>query len=116
MVTGTTASQTITLENSVGPGTILIGNRDLGGTAFEVLIGTSNLNVNSHTRTDIFRTLTTTSTFLTTAVWTLFGTTQTGGGGTVPEPGSLALVLPMIGGLLFARRQRRPRAARAMAA
>jgi tetratricopeptide (TPR) repeat protein len=38
---------------------------------------------------EIFRTVTTTSTFLTTAVYTLFGVLQ--GGGTVPEPASLAL-------------------------
>ena len=108
VVTSSTSSLITTLEDTIGPGTIIIGNRDLGGTVFEVLAGTTNVNINSHTRTDIFRTLTTTSTFLTTAVWTLFGTTQTGGGGggTVAEPGTLALALPMIGLLIASRRRR----------
>ncbi|MBK9064362.1 MAG: hypothetical protein IPL89_14380 [Acidobacteria bacterium] len=43
--------QTVTLEDTVGPGTIIIGDRDNGGTAFEVLAGTTNLNINTHTQT-----------------------------------------------------------------
>jgi hypothetical protein len=35
----------VTFEDSIGPATIIIGDRDNGGTAFEVLAGTTNLNV-----------------------------------------------------------------------
>ena len=52
-VTGTQVTQAVTLENTIGPGTIIIGNRDIGGTAFDVLAGTTNLNVNTDTHTDI---------------------------------------------------------------
>jgi hypothetical protein len=45
------SAQTITLEDAIGPATIIVGNRDNGGTAFEVLAGTSNTNVNTHTAT-----------------------------------------------------------------
>ena len=65
-------AQTITLEDTIGPGTIIIGNRDnviptppggcidtqallpsdmVSGRCFRVLSGTSNLNVNTHTQT-----------------------------------------------------------------
>ncbi len=37
----------VTLEDTIGPGTIIIGDRDNGGTAFEVLAGTTNVNVNT---------------------------------------------------------------------
>ena len=43
--------QTVTLEDTIGPGTIIIGNRDNGGIAFQVLAGTANLNTNTHTET-----------------------------------------------------------------
>ena len=43
--------QTIVLEDTVGPGTIIIGNRDNGGVVFQVLAGTANLNTNTHTET-----------------------------------------------------------------
>jgi hypothetical protein len=52
-VLGSTSTQVVTLEDTIGPGTIIIGNRDIGGTAFAVLAGTSNLNVNTHTQTEI---------------------------------------------------------------
>ena len=63
---------TITMEDSVGPGTIIIDNRDnfipappggcvdnqmslpadtVSGRCLNVLVGTSNINVNSHTQT-----------------------------------------------------------------
>jgi hypothetical protein len=41
--------QTVTFEETIGPGTIIIGDRDNGGTAFQVLAGTTNQNVNTHT-------------------------------------------------------------------
>src|SRR5664279_1477799 len=43
--------QTVTIENTTGPATIVIGDRDRGGTAFEVLAGTNNINLNTHTQT-----------------------------------------------------------------
>ena len=43
--------ETVTLEGSVGPATIIIGNRDTGGTVFVVLAGWTNLNANTHTET-----------------------------------------------------------------
>ena len=42
---------TVTLEETIGPNWIVIGNRDTGGTPFYVLSGTSNLNANTHTQT-----------------------------------------------------------------
>jgi hypothetical protein len=45
------SEEAITLEETIGPGTIIIGDRDAGGTAFEVLAGTQNVNVNTHTTT-----------------------------------------------------------------
>ena len=76
----TNSTLVVTLENSIGPGTIIIGDRDNGGTPFEVLAGTTNLNVNTHTAIDIIRTITTANTFLTSQVYQLIGTPVTGGG------------------------------------
>jgi hypothetical protein len=59
----TGAIETETDEQTVGPGTIIIGDRDNGGTAFEVLDGTVNINHNTHTHTETMRT--TTNTYLT---------------------------------------------------
>lgn len=55
------STETVSLEETIGPGTILIGDRDAGGTLFEVLAGTTNLNINTHTHTDIFTTTTVTT-------------------------------------------------------
>jgi hypothetical protein len=41
--------QTFTNEETIGPATIFIGDRDSGGTPFQVLAGTTNLNTNTHT-------------------------------------------------------------------
>jgi hypothetical protein len=41
--------RTVTIEEDIGPATIIIGDRDNGGTAFDVLSGTTNLNTNTHT-------------------------------------------------------------------
>jgi hypothetical protein len=43
--------ETITLEDTIGPGTIIVGNRDTGGTPANVPAGTSNTNINTHTTT-----------------------------------------------------------------
>ncbi|MBK5965525.1 hypothetical protein CCR95_15875 [Thiocystis minor] len=45
--------ETITIEDTIGPATIVIGDRDAGGTAFDVPSEWINLNVNTHT--DIFQ-------------------------------------------------------------
>jgi uncharacterized protein YhjY with autotransporter beta-barrel domain len=45
----TGASQTITLEDTIGPATIIIGNRDIGGVAFFVPAGTTNTDINTNT-------------------------------------------------------------------
>ena len=89
--TSRTGTQTVTLEVTVGPGTILIGNRDLGGIPFQVLAGTTNLNINIHTLFDIFRTITTTNTFNTVARYELVGTRSAPT--RVPEPATWALAL-----------------------
>lgn len=52
--------ETVTLEESIGPVTIFIGDRDTGGTAFLVPSEWTNLNVNTHT--DIFQCVATAST------------------------------------------------------
>ncbi|MBI5719980.1 MAG: PEP-CTERM sorting domain-containing protein [Burkholderiales bacterium] len=128
-ITSTTETETATLEHQIGPGSVLIGDRGLcaafdpatgptgcpGGTLFTVLAGTENFNANVHIAAEIFRTVTTTSTFLTTAVYTLFGVRQ-GGGGTVPEPSALALVLGALLAVAAAGRARRSRHFRRSAA
>ncbi|HVT58283.1 MAG TPA: hypothetical protein VHR45_07770 [Thermoanaerobaculia bacterium] len=43
--------ETVAIENTIGPATIIIGNRDTGGEPFEVLAGTTNINVNTHRQT-----------------------------------------------------------------
>ena len=45
--------QTATVETTVGPGTILIGDRNAGGTVFVVPAGMVNLDGNTHTQTFI---------------------------------------------------------------
>jgi hypothetical protein len=65
------STETVSFEESLGPGTIIIGDRDSGGTPFLVLAGTSNINVNTHTHTDIFTTTTVTTNTQTT--WTVSG-------------------------------------------
>jgi len=44
---------TVTLEETIGPATIIVGDRDHGGTAFAVPSEWTNLNANTHT--DIFQ-------------------------------------------------------------
>ena len=104
LVTSTVPTQSFTLENTIGPGTILIGNRDLGGTPFQVLAGTVNVNINTHTLFDIFRTITTTNTFNTLARYELVGTR--GAPTRVPEPATWALALLALGFMGWQARRR----------
>ena len=108
VVNSTTTSQTVQSELTIGPGTILIGDRGLcasvtappnssvvgcsGGTSFTVLNGTSNVNTNANTQADIFQTVTTTSTFLTSQTYELNGTAAPAPPAT-PAPPSLWLTL-----------------------
>jgi len=70
--TGSQSTQTVTAELTVGPGTVLIGDRDAGGTPFVVAFGSSNLNLNTHTHTDTTRDVTNTHT--TSTRYTVTGT------------------------------------------
>ena len=96
------------IENSIGPSSILVGDRGLctgltgtaparlptgcpGGTPFNVLAGTSNINVNTNTQSDIFQTVTTTSTFQIAQTYELNGAAQTLPGTPVPPTFWLAL-------------------------
>lgn len=94
----TGATQTVTIEDTIGPGPIIVGDRDLGGVPFDVLAGTNNLNVNTHTENfydDLFQ-----------ATRTDFATYQITAEVTappVPEPATFALV----GGALAAGVARR---------
>lgn len=127
VITNTTSTQTAKVELTLGPQTILIGDLGLcagldangspigcsGGNPqpFNVLVGWDKVNINTNTATTIFRTITTTTTFLTSAVYTLFGTTQGGGGGgggngTVPEPSALALLTLMLAAMAWGMRRR----------
>ena len=97
------------IENSIGPSSILVGDRGLctgltgtaparlptgcpGGTPFNVLAGTSNINVNTNTQSDIFQTVTTTSTYQIAQTYELNGTAPTVPPAT-PVPPSLWLAL-----------------------
>lgn len=72
VVTGTETTQALTSELTVGPGTVIIGDRDAGGTPFQVAFGSSNTNFNLHTHTNISRDVANTHT--NEVVWTVTGT------------------------------------------
>ena len=91
VVSSTQTTQDIGSEFSVGPGTILIGDRGLctgltgtaptrlptgcpGGTPSTVVVGMQNLNLNTNTQSDIFQTVTTTSIYQITQTYELNGT------------------------------------------
>jgi len=99
-LTGTTPSTVINstqttldigTELAVGPSTAITGDRGLcagltgvvgarlptgcpGGVPFTVVTGSTNININTNTQSDIFQTVTTTSTYLTSQTYELNGT------------------------------------------
>ena len=94
VVTRTDTTQAIGVQLVVGPGIQLTGDLGLctglttlppsdgqglvptgcpGGTPFTVLNGNQNVNVNTNTQSDIFQTVTTTSTYLTSQTYELNG-------------------------------------------
>ncbi|MBS2037637.1 hypothetical protein JST97_21805 [bacterium] len=70
--TGRTTTVTATTETTIGPGTVIIGDRDSGGTIFNVVAGGTNININTDTQTDINTTTTTTT--ITDTTYTVSGT------------------------------------------
>lgn len=64
-----TSTETVSTTVTVGPGTIIVGDLDSGGTPFEVLTGTTNFDTHIHTEFDVNRTVTTTTT--TDTLWTV---------------------------------------------
>jgi len=58
---GRTNTVTKTTELTFGPDTILIGDRDTGGTTYILATGETNFNTNTHTQIDIDTTTTTTT-------------------------------------------------------
>ena len=93
---------------SIGPNTILIGDLDLGGEEFAVRAGTTNININTNTVFDVFRTITTTDTYQTVARYEVVGTRERDdGGNVVPEPSGWALDALGLGLLGWQTRRRK---------
>ena len=88
-VTGTTSTLGAMVEHAIGPMTIITGDRDRDGMPFEVLTGSTNVNINTHTTYDIFRTTTTTDTYQNVERYEIVATASPTT--TVPEPGTWAL-------------------------
>ena len=93
VVNSTQTTSDVGTETTVGPGTILIGDRGLctgltgsaptrlptgcpssGGTVFTIVGGNQNINANTNTQSDIFQTVTTTNTYQITQTYELNGT------------------------------------------
>lgn len=102
--TSTTSTLSVQSEVSVGPSMILIGNRDLGGVAYDVVSGSVNINININTQYEIFRTVITTDTYETFEQYELVGrgveVTS------VPEPPMWALTAAGLAILGWRRRRR----------
>ena len=109
---------------AIGPGTQLTGDLGLctgpavadqvpsgcpGGTPFVVVAGSTNVNINTNTQSDIFQTVTTTSTFLTSQTYELNGTAAPSPPAT-PAPPSLWLAICGIAasGVYYMKRNRNP--------
>jgi hypothetical protein len=120
VVNSTQTTQDTVIETSIGPGTILIGNLGLcsglpgtglrptgcpGGTPFNVLAGTSNLNFNTNTQSDIFQTVTTTSTYQIAQTYELVGTAQAPPATPLPPSIWFALTGLAAAGLYLMRRR-----------
>jgi len=73
-----TIAEEVTVEETIGPASIIIGDRDAGGTPFFVVEGSINFNINVHTTLLVTRT--TTNAYLNEA------TRQAQGTCTGPEP------------------------------
>ena len=114
VVNSTQTTQDVGTEPVIGPGTALIGDRGLctgltgtaptrlptgcpGGTPFTVVVGTVNVNINTNTQSDIFQTVTTTSTFQIAQTYELNGAAQTLPPGT-PVPPTFWLALTGLAG------------------
>ena len=76
------------------------------------MAGTTNLNFNTNTQSDIFQTVTTTSTFQIAQTYELNGSTQAPPPGT-PAPPSLWLLLTGLAasGIYYMKRKRNPKEA-----
>ena len=93
----------LTAERSIGPTTIIIDNRDLGGTAFFVQLGTQNVNINTHSLFQITREIQTTNNYSIFDTWQILGVRRST---SVPEPGSLALLAVGLLSVVLIRRRR----------
>ena len=115
-VNSTTTAQEVMVELTIGPGTAITGDRGLcegittipgitdgvlnrrvvfgcpGGTPYTILNNNSNINTNINTQSDIFQTVTTISTFLTSQTYELNGTAAPSPPAT-PAPPSFWLAL-----------------------
>ena len=95
-----------TMEDTIGPGTIIIGDRDNGGTAFQVLAGTVNMNVNTHTENFYDQIYQNQNTYLTSQDYDIVGTSPSTA--PVPEPGTMVLLgLGMAGLAIYGKRRQK---------